>query len=136
MAQVNYKAEIVIKKTVGLVFEFVSDIKNFPLWAGASKVEVISETPNIVGSLYKVTFSTLLSKRSVPVEIMEFKFPNSFSYRDNSKMIIYEYYLLQDGDDARVSLTCKLNDEPFSFSRAKMDKILPDLKKYLETHDL
>ena len=136
MAQVNYKAEIVIKKTVGQVFVFVSELKNFPLWAGASNVEVISETPNRVGSMYKVTFSTLLSKWSVPVEIMEFKFPNSFSYRDNSKMIIYDYYLLQDGDDARVSLNCKLNDEPFSFSRAKMDKILSDLKKYLETQDL
>src|SRR3990167_9597879 len=112
MAQVNYKAEIVIKKTVGQVFVFVSELKNFPLWAGASNVEVISETPNRVGSMYKVTFSTLLSKWSVPVEIMEFKFPNSFSYRDNSKMIIYDYYLLQDGDDARVSLNCKLNDEP------------------------
>jgi hypothetical protein len=136
MALVNYKAETVIKKTVGQVFGFVSELRNLALWAGASDVEMISETPNRIGSIYKVTYHTFLSRSSILVEITEYKFPNVFSFRDNSKMILYNYYLLQNGDDARVSLTCGLNDEPFSFSKAKMDKILADLKKYLEGHDV
>ena len=89
MTQSNYTAEIIIKRTVGQVFEFASNIKNFPLWAGASDVEVISETPNRVGSVYKVTFSTFLTKSSVNVEITEYKFPNFFSYKDSTKMILY-----------------------------------------------
>lgn len=135
MTQSNYTAEIIIKRTVGQVFEFASNIKNFPLWAGASDVEVISETPNRVGSVYKVTFSTFLTKSSVNVEITEYKFPNFFSYKDSTKMILYHYVLEQAEEDAKVTLNCALDAKPFLLSRLKLDKLLTDLKKYLETHD-
>lgn len=140
MAQDNYKEEIIINKTVGEVFEFVSVIRNFPLWVGASGVKVVSEIPSRVGSKYEIIFSTLLTRTSIPVEIMEYSFPHTFSFRDNSKMILFHYVFEQvkieiDGevkDGAKVTLRCELDDKPFSFSRLRMDNLLEDLKKYLE----
>ncbi len=132
MAQRSYQAEITIKKLVGEVFEFVSNLRNLSLWSGASGVEVISETPNWVGSIYKVTFSTLLTKSSVPVEITEYTFPNSFVFRDNSKLILFNYTFEQAEEGTKVSLSCELDDSPSPFSQLKMDKLLKDLKKYLE----
>ena len=132
MAQRSYQAEITIKKLVGEVFEFVSNLRNLSLWSGASAVEVFSETPNKVGSIYKVTFSTLLTKSSVPVEITGYTFPNSFTFRDNSKLILFNYIFEQAEEGTKVSLSCELDDNSFPFSQLKMDKLLTDLKKYLE----
>lgn len=132
MAQSSYQTEITIKKLVGEVFEFVSNLRNLPLWSGASGVEVFSETPNKVGSVYKVIFPTLLTKSSVPVEITEYIFPNSFVFRDNSKLILFNYIFEQAEEGTKVSLRCELDGNPFSFNQLRMDKLLINLKKYLE----
>lgn len=132
MVQDNYKAEIIIEKEVKDVFGFVSDLNNLPLWAGASEVKTISGESNNVGSIYEVTFPTFLFKLSVPVEIVKYNFPDIFSFRDNSKQITFNYVFENAENDTKVSLACDLNDVPFSFSQQKMNKLLTDLKKFLE----
>ena len=136
MAQRSYQAEITIKKPVGGVFEFVSNLRNLSLWSEASDVEVVLETPNKVGSTYKVIFSTLLTKSSVPVEITKYTFPNSFAFRDNSKLVLFNYVFEQAEEGTRVNLNCELDDNTFLFSQQKIDKLLSDLKKYLEADTL
>ncbi|MFH1536183.1 MAG: SRPBCC family protein [Patescibacteria group bacterium] len=136
MAKDAYKAEIVIGKTIEQIFGFVSDLRNLPFWSGASDVEVVSESPSIVGNTYEVIFSTFFTKSSTPVEITEYTSPNSFSFRDNSKQISFIYTFESVEDGTKVSLSCEFDDSPFSFSHLKVDKLLADLKKYLEAQGL
>lgn len=135
MAQDSYTAKIIIKKTVGQVCEFVSNLRNLPLWFGGSEVTVVSETPSLVGSIYKIIFSTFFTKSVDLLEVTEYKFPNLFSFRDNTKQITFHYVLEQTEDGARVSLSCD-SDRRGAVSRMKMNKLLANLKKYLDIHGI
>ncbi|MDP2585482.1 MAG: hypothetical protein Q8P29_01225 [Candidatus Levybacteria bacterium] len=100
-----------------------------------SEVTVVSETPSLVGSRYEIIFTTFFTKSIDLLEVAEYRFPNLFSFRDNTKQILFQFAFEQTEDGAKVSLSCD-NGRQFSFSRGKTNKLLANLKKYLDIHDI
>lgn len=139
MPKKEYQASIVIARPIEDTFNFTSDVNNFPLWSGASAIEVVPQTPErIIGSEYKVTFSSLLTKSTVLISIIEYNAPTLLTFQTVELPIETSNYLFEDTDEGtKVTLKFIMEQDPHSLfvdmtTNRKMEKLLANLKRSLE----
>lgn len=136
MLKKEFQASIIIAKPLEDTFLFTSDPNNLLLWNGASAVEVVTETPEKIGSEYRVVFSSFLSKSSVLIKIMEYNSPTLWAFQAQEPLGLFSYVFEQVEWGTKVTLTYQA-EQIISFvanliTERKMNKLLANLKKYLE----
>lgn len=138
MPKKEYQATIVVAKPIEDTFNFTSDVNNFPLWSGASAVEVVVEKLEKIGSEYKVTFSSLLTKSTVLIRIIEYSSPHLWTFRTVEMPQETSSYVFENTDEGtKVTLNFTMEQDPHSLfvnmtTKRKMEKLLANLKRSLE----
>ena len=138
MIKKAYQASINITKPKDEVFTFTSDPNNLPLWSGASEVEMVSEMADQVGSVYKVTFNSLLKKTTVLIHITGYTPASVWSFETKEAPISTSSYTFEEVEEGiRVNLSYIEEQEKDSLLnnvsvKRKLDNLLINLKKTLE----
>lgn len=80
------------------VFNFISDLLNYPKWNNALNSKLISGDGKI-NSKYEITIPTFLSKKNVNLEVIKYSYPDTFSYKDLSLFFPNETGFIISGEN-------------------------------------
>ena len=133
-----YQSNITITKPIEDTFNFTSNVNNLSLWSGASQIEVITETDEKIGSIYKVTFTGIIKNTATLIEITEYNSPTLWTFQTQDTPVKLSKYTFEAVDEG-TKLSLDYIEEQNSTSiltdiaiKRQMEKLLADLKRCLE----
>lgn len=140
MLQKDYFADNVVSKFPREVFDYISDMNNFPAWTGVTAVEVIA-TPNEeseLGKVYKLSTKALFSTTVSTIEVVEYNSPFTWGIKTQEEPICTSIYSLEETEEG-TKISLKYTEEQKKLSlvadmsiKYRMERLLGNLKKVLE----
>ena len=130
MARDTARAEIEIASPLKKVFYFTSNLRNLPYWGEVEEIKVVEEKPSRVGSEYIAIEKTFFSTNEIPLEVVAFKSPRNFTFRDKTKNSDYEYTFFKTETGTRIILLNRVEE-----NSRKLERLLVNLKNHLEASE-
>src|SRR3990167_8903490 len=139
MSQQSHRTSCVIQRPLDEVFEFATDFEQFPRWFGVAEVHAVKELADRIGSEYELIYETLLSKRTVPVEITRFEPLHTLAFKDSLRdngEIVLSFETVYGG--TTITLEYQSTDRPLfrlltgASLQRQVQGLLKNLKQQLE----